>query len=179
MINSVYIAGLGCITAIGNNVAECFASLQKEEAGIATITHMDTVHQGVIPVAEVKLTNNELAELAGIPAKLSRTTLLSMIAAREALNDAAIPNLANLRAGFVSANTVGGMDKSEDFFVEFLADNNKGKLRDVYDHECGSMTEGCCCSIRFNRLHDDHQYRLLVICKCNFLWCPHDKKRLA
>jgi 3-oxoacyl-(acyl-carrier-protein) synthase len=33
------------------------------------------------------------------------------------------------------------MDKSEDFFIEFLADNNKGKLKNVFDHECGSMTE--------------------------------------
>lgn len=137
----VYIAGLGVITAIGNNVAECFASLQSGRAGMADITHMETIHRGKLPVAEVKLTNDELALMADMPAELSRTTLLSMVAAREALNDAAIPNLVNLRAGFISANTVGGMDKSEDFFVEFLADNNKGKLRNVFDHECGSMTE--------------------------------------
>jgi 3-oxoacyl-[acyl-carrier-protein] synthase-1 len=46
-----------------------------------------------------------------------------------------------LRTGFVSANTVGGMDKSLDFFTDFIADNNKGKLRNVFDHECGSVTE--------------------------------------
>jgi 3-oxoacyl-(acyl-carrier-protein) synthase len=33
------------------------------------------------------------------------------------------------------------MDKSEDFFVEFTKDNSKGKLRNVFDHECGSITE--------------------------------------
>jgi 3-oxoacyl-(acyl-carrier-protein) synthase len=33
------------------------------------------------------------------------------------------------------------MDKSEDFFRTFLANNNQGKLSNVYDHECGSMTE--------------------------------------
>ncbi|HEY8929855.1 MAG TPA: beta-ketoacyl-[acyl-carrier-protein] synthase family protein, partial [Mucilaginibacter sp.] len=32
-------------------------------------------------------------------------------------------------------------DKSEDFFIDFLKDNSKGKLRNVFDHECGSMTE--------------------------------------
>ncbi len=57
------------------------------------------------------------------------------------MNDAAIPDLATLRTGFVSANSVGGMDKSEDFFVDFLTDNSKGKLRNIFDHECGSMTE--------------------------------------
>jgi 3-oxoacyl-(acyl-carrier-protein) synthase len=33
------------------------------------------------------------------------------------------------------------MDKSEDFFVDFLADDSKGKLRYVLNHECGSVTE--------------------------------------
>jgi len=27
------------------------------------------------------------------------------------------------------------------FFIDFLADNSKGKLKNVFDHECGSMTE--------------------------------------
>ena len=36
--------------------------------------------------------NDELADMAGLPADISRTTLLSLIAAREALNDAAIPD---------------------------------------------------------------------------------------
>lgn len=141
MAQDVYIAGLGVITGIGNNVAACFDALQNRRAGIADITHIDTIYRQKLPVAEVKLTNSELAEVTGLAGDMSRTTLLSYHAAREALEDAGIPDLANLRAGFVSANTVGGMDKSEDFFVEFLKDNNKGKLRNVHDHECGSMTE--------------------------------------
>lgn len=141
MDSEVYIAGLGAITAIGNNVTECLAALQNEQAGMAGITQMKTIHQDTLPVAEVKLTNDELAVIAGLSPEISRTTLLSLIAAREALHDAAIPDLQTWRAGFVSANTVGGMDKSEDFFIKFLADNRKGKLRNVFDHECGSVTE--------------------------------------
>jgi 3-oxoacyl-(acyl-carrier-protein) synthase len=136
----VYIAGLGLITAIGNNVAECLQSLESENAGMGDITLLDTVHRGKLPVAEVKLTNEQLAELTGMDNNSSRTTMLSLMAAKEALNDCGV-DLTGLRAGLVSANTVGGMDKSEDFFVEFIADNNKGKLRNVFDHECGSITE--------------------------------------
>ena len=141
MSESVYIAGVGVITAIGNNVAENLVAFQQEKAGMGDITLLDTIHRGNLPVAEVKLNNEELARFAGISPKLSRTKLLSLVAAREALNDAAIPGFADLRSGFVSANTVGGMDKSEDFFVDFLNDSDKGKLRNVFDHECGSMTE--------------------------------------
>ena len=72
---------------------------------------------------------------------LSRTALLSSIAANEALNNASIPDLNRWRTGFISANTVGGMDKTETFFPKFLSDNEKGRLRDVVNHECGSVTE--------------------------------------
>jgi len=141
MSSSVYVAGVGVISAIGNNVAEHLTSFEQERAGMGDITLLNTIHKHQLPVAEVKLSDDELAEITGLSSTISRTALLSMVAAKEALADAAIPDFGNLRTGFVSANSVGGMDKSEDFFVEFLADNNKGKLRNVFDHECGSMTE--------------------------------------
>jgi 3-oxoacyl-[acyl-carrier-protein] synthase-1 len=141
MGSTVYIAGVGVISGIGNNVAEHLRAFEQEEAGMGNITLLDTIHKGELPVAEVKLSNDELAAMTGLPPQTSRTALLSLVAAREALNDAAIPNFGSMRTGFVSANTVGGMDKSENFFVDFLADNNKGKLRNVFDHECGSKTE--------------------------------------
>ncbi|WP_374951562.1 beta-ketoacyl-[acyl-carrier-protein] synthase family protein [Mucilaginibacter sp.] len=139
--STVYIAGLGVITAIGNNVPDHLDAFKNKRAGMAGITLVDTVHKGKLPVAEVKLTNKELIALTGLTEHNSRTALLSLAAAKEAIADAAIPNLDSLRVGLVSANTVGGMDRSEDFFVQFLQDNSKGKLKDVYDHECGSMTE--------------------------------------
>ena len=137
----VYIAGIGAITSIGNNVVQCLLSFEKGLAGMADITYLETTLRQKIPVAEVKMNNTELAEMAGVSASVSRTALLSLIAAREALNDAAIADLSSFRTGFVSGNTVGGMDKSEIFFVDFIEDNRKGKLRNVFDHECGSVTE--------------------------------------
>ena len=138
MNSTVFVAGVGVISAIGHNTAACLAALESEQAGMGDITWLDTVHRGKIPVAEVKLSNEELAGLSGLSHKISRTALLSTIAAKEALADAAIENFSSLRTGFISANTVGGMDKSEDFFADFLPDNQKGRLRDVVHHECGS-----------------------------------------
>jgi 3-oxoacyl-[acyl-carrier-protein] synthase-1 len=141
MSSTAYIAGVGVISAIGNNVPEHLAAFEREKPGMGEITMLDTIYHGKIPVAEVKLKNNELADMTGMPPDISRTTLLSLVAAQEALADAQIPDLDELRTGFVSANTVGGMDKSEDFFIDFIKDNSKGKLKNVYDHECGSITE--------------------------------------
>jgi len=136
----VFVAGLGMISAIGNNVAECISALEEGRAGIGDVSYLNTVHRGEIPVAEVKQSNHELSLLARLPGRISRTALLGMIAAREALDSAAIETLSGLRTGLISANTVGGMDKSEQFFIDFLPDHAKGKLKDVFYHECAAST---------------------------------------
>lgn len=137
----VFIAGTGIISAIGNDVAACLDALENGRAGMGRMHYLDSAHSQRLPVAEVKLGNEELAGLAGLPKTISRTALLSLIAAKEAIAQAGIENLAVLRTGFISANSVGGMDKTENFFRDFLPDNSKGRLRDVVHHECGSVTE--------------------------------------
>ncbi len=141
MSEPVFIAGVGAISAIGNSIAENLAALTNEAAGMGRMTYLDSVHRDELPVAEVKLSNEELSARSGLAPGKSRTALLSMIAAKEALDNAAIENISTLRTGFVSANSVGGMDKTEQFFTEFITDRSKGKLRNVVDHECGSITE--------------------------------------
>ena len=137
----VFIAGTGIISAIGNHVAECLDALENGRAGMGQMRYLHSAHGNRLPVAEVKLDNEELAQLAGLPKIKSRTALLSLVAAKEALASAGIEKIKDLRTGFISATSVGGMDKTENFFTEFLSDNSKGKLRDVINHECGSVTE--------------------------------------
>jgi 3-oxoacyl-[acyl-carrier-protein] synthase-1 len=138
---SLPIAGLGIISAIGNNVAENLASLKAYADGIGTMQHLHSAHKDSLPVAEVKLTNAELAELCGLPAHISRTALLSAVAAQQALADAGIGNPLAFRTGFISANTTGGMDKTEEFYESYLANPKSGQLRQIVNHECGAVTE--------------------------------------
>lgn len=140
MSASVYISGTGVISAIGNNVAENVGSLISGKAGMQAMQRLQSIHKDNLPVAEVKLSNEALAALAGLPAHTSRTALLSTVAAREALTSSGI-DITNWRTGFISANSVGGMDKTEDFFEDFLKDNSNGHLREVINHECGAVTE--------------------------------------
>ena len=141
--SDIFVAGLGAISAIGNNVAECLSSLENELAGIGDIAYLETEHRGTIPVAEVKRSNAELASRMEVSPGISRTALLSLTAAREALENAGIGSgiFDRWRTGFISANTVGGMDKTEKFFAGFLSDPQNGRLRDVLQHECGAVTE--------------------------------------
>lgn len=137
----VYIAGIGAVSAIGNNVAASLTALQTEEACMGAMTLLKSIHSATLPVAEVKLSNKELAQQLGASENISRTALLSMLAAKEALDNAAIPGLEKLRSGFISANTVGGMDLTEKFFTPFLKNSSGGRLRNVVNHECGAVTE--------------------------------------
>lgn len=138
---AVYVAGVGVVSAIGNDTKSCLHSLENGVAGIGDITSIDTIHKNKLPVAEVKLSNRQLAAATGLPAHVSRTALLALLAAREALTDAGLAGIQGLRTGFISANSVGGMDKTETFFPGFLTSNNSGRLQNVVHHECGAVTE--------------------------------------
>jgi 3-oxoacyl-(acyl-carrier-protein) synthase len=46
MSKPVYIAGLGVISAIGNNVADHLVAFKNEAAGMGAITHFESVHKG-------------------------------------------------------------------------------------------------------------------------------------
>jgi 3-oxoacyl-[acyl-carrier-protein] synthase-1 len=137
----IFIAGLGVISAIGNSVPETLASFAAGMPGMGNTSLLNTIHKDQLPVAEVKLDNNALAALAALPASVPRTALLSMVAAKEALLDAGITDLSSFRTGFISANTTGGMDRSENFFASFRQDNSSGHLRDIVHHECGAVTD--------------------------------------
>ncbi|POY36548.1 beta-ketoacyl-[acyl-carrier-protein] synthase family protein [Solitalea longa] len=140
-MTEVYVAGLGIISAIGTSVNETLSSFEQHRTGIDDIRFLDTIYRGQLPVAEVKLSNDQLSALSGLPENVSRTALLSTVAAKEAWVDAGIGSPSKFRTGFISANSVGGMDKSENFFIDFLKDAGSGDLNDVKHHECGSITE--------------------------------------
>lgn len=138
---SVFVAGVGVISAIGNNRMECISALKDGRSGIGPISYLHTRHKYGFPVGEVKLSNIELANKTSLDVNLPRTALLSLIAAQEALTEANIPNLESLRIGFVSANSVGGMDLTEDFYKNYLLNNNKGRLKKIVNHGCGSISQ--------------------------------------
>jgi len=143
MQRRVVVTGMGIVSAIGNNVEETLKSLLGSESGVSKISILQTAISATHPAAEVKKTNEELRAAGHLPEGnfYSRTTLLGMIAAKQALSSAKIANVKSLRTGFISATSVGGMDRTEIFYDEFLKDNSRGHLRDVITHDCGESTE--------------------------------------
>jgi len=136
----VYVAGTGVISAIGNSIPETLKSFENHSSGIGKVSLFDTIHENTLPVGEVKIPNTQLADNLSVNSSLSRTALLGIQAAREAVAASRV-NVSKWRTGLISATTVGGMDKTENFFVDFLKNPSKGRLRNVVHHECGSSTE--------------------------------------
>ena len=158
----IYVTGLGVVSGIGIGVSENIEALQQGKHGIGKITLFPTALD--VPVSEVKRSNEELKQLLSLPPQrtVSRTALLGMIAAKEAMEDAGLnlrissnqpknqlPNQSitsqkdqqPLRIGFISATSVGGMDLSERFYESFKKNPKQGRLREVISHDCGASTE--------------------------------------
>lgn len=118
MSESLFITGAGVVSAIGVGKAETLASLISGKTGIGRMKYLHSVHDD-LPVGEVKLDNAEMARMLGTePSEgLSRTVLLGRLALREALGQAGLTAADIAVAPFISATTVGGMDRRELFYA--------------------------------------------------------------
>jgi len=135
----IYITGIGAITAIGNNIAENYISLKEKKTGVDKITQLDTIHKNKIPIAEVKLTDDELLNNLNLKKKDSytRTSLLGIKAAKEAVKSAGIYNINKYKTGIISATTGAGMVESEKYYQKFLNTdfaNDFIKTHEAADH---------------------------------------------
>ncbi|MBV6405350.1 MAG: beta-ketoacyl-[acyl-carrier-protein] synthase family protein [Flavobacteriales bacterium] len=114
----VAITGIGAISALGTGIAAQLEGLREGRSGIGRLAHLPLPFPELW-FGEVKASNADLATLAGVEAEHSRTVLLGLIAAREALQDAGLGVGADI--DLLSASTVGGMDRSEAFATRWMA----------------------------------------------------------
>ena len=141
-MKDIVITGVGIVSAIGNSTSSVLESLKNETSGIGKIRHLASIHEE-LPVGEVKLSNEELAEILKLEQKnqnlISRTTLMGAVALRQALKDANISCLGNKRIAFINGTTVGGMDITEQYFSRMKTDDACLEILDK--HDCGSCSE--------------------------------------
>lgn len=137
MQSKVAITGMGIISSIGTTVEENFHSLTTKKTGISRLENFDSKHKDVIKVGEIKITNEELANLLNLPREhaFTRTSLLGAYAAKQAVNHAKVMDINAERTGLISSTTVGGMDMTEKHykkydahpeFIPFIKSHNTG-----------------------------------------------------
>jgi len=144
MSSKVFITGIGIISAIGNNVEETLSSLQKGESGIGKLDNFSSRHRDHLAVGEIKESDDLLKTRCGVSqtSRYSRTSLLGMIAAKEAMLNAGIIDISQFRTGIVSATSVGGMGVAENHFLEYLDPDDDNKFLDYINTlDCSDSTE--------------------------------------
>ena len=136
----ILITGMGVVSAIGVGQAETLDALLDNRSGVGPLAYLKTEHKE-FPVGEVKLTDAEMRSRLGIPetAITTRTALMGMLALEEALRDARLTPDMLPQVGFISGTTVGGMDMSEQFYLDYIS--SEAHKEYIAVHDCGSCTE--------------------------------------
>lgn len=139
MMEPIVITGAGIVSAIGNDKQETLASLRAGKTGVGQLKYLQTGHKE-FPVGEVKLSNEEMKQMLGICSEpTTRTSLMGMLAMREALAEGKLLDTREHMPILVSGTTVGGMDKSELYYLDYL--DNDSKTEYIMTHDCGATTE--------------------------------------
>ena len=142
MNNNIVITGEGIICAIGQDKPSVLDSLQHKHSGIGTMQFLRSCHKE-LPVGEVPLSNDDMRSQLGVKdTMINRTTLMGMLAVRQALEDAGIQCDAvkekPLRLVLISGTTVAGMDITEDLFDQFS--HSDAALQCLRYHSAGAST---------------------------------------
>ncbi len=128
MERRVVITGMGAITPIGNNVEETWEGIKNKKCGIDKITLFDTEGFKTSLAAEVKnIDFSEHFETKQIK-RTDRSSLLAIIAAREAFKDSGITseNTDLDRVGVFVSSGIGGLNTlQEQCEVNCLKGNNR------------------------------------------------------
>lgn len=124
-MTKVFVTGMGVISAIGNNLAENLDSLKKAKSGIRPIEILDSIHRGKWSAAEIPYSTSSLIEMVASSDNkpFTRGILFSLIAAKEAIEDAGITTSELEYMPIIGANTVGGMDMTEQYYNNFESAN--------------------------------------------------------
>lgn len=140
-MTDIVITGAGIVSAIGIGKEETLRSLREERSGIRPLRYLKTDHHE-FPVGEVQLSNDEMCALLGIdPAQqpTTRTALMGMVALKEALEESGLTADSYPQIPLISGTTVGGMDKSEQYYLDFLENDSRNEY--IRTHDCGACTE--------------------------------------
>ena len=129
------------MSAIGVGKAETLLSLREQRSGIRPLRYLKTDHHE-FPVGEVQLSNDEMCVMLGIDPSIqptTRTALMGMVALKEALDEARLQPEDYPTVPLISGTTVGGMDKSELYYLDFLENDSRNEY--IRTHDCGACTE--------------------------------------
>jgi 3-oxoacyl-(acyl-carrier-protein) synthase len=152
MALDIAITGAGIISALGLGLEKTRQNLLAGNCAINSPKHLETAHSD-LPCGEVDLSDVQLYEMCGKDSSLplSRSSLLGILAARQAEEDAALEK--GTRVALISGTTVGGMDITERHFLDYFKGNEFDSLIPL--HLDGSATDPIADSLKSNVVFTD------------------------
>lgn len=144
MSSRVLVTGIGSVSSIGLNIQELTDSILSSNSGVSRKTRLDSILARSLPTAQIQLSDAQLkSRIPGLSPKhiYSRTALLGMLAASEAVAMAGLTAEDCKAAGLVNSTSAGGMDKGEFFYADYLKSPTKGNLKFAQTHDCGDAAE--------------------------------------
>src|SRR5882724_7061282 len=136
----ILITGMGCLSAIGNNVSENHLSLSQGNCGIRAERRFASRYSGLLPFGEIEAGTDELKDRLRISdAGVTRTTLLALHAFREAVSDAGLtlPQITSSDTALVGATTVGGICLTDELYRDANSKISGSPFFSSYD--CASV----------------------------------------
>jgi 3-oxoacyl-[acyl-carrier-protein] synthase II len=123
----VVVTGLGCISPVGNTVADAWSNLLAGRSGIGPITRFDASAMSCRIVGEVKNFDLESYISAKEARTMDRFIHYGIAAAAQAIQDAGLPSGEALgeeeacRIGVVIGSGIGGLPLIEETHIEYTA----------------------------------------------------------
>lgn len=139
-MTDIVITGMGIISALGNGVEATADALLHSKTGVGKMRFLKTKHND-LPAGEVPFSDDQLRNILNISKDfaITRTPLLGRVALNEAVEMAKLNEATMAQIAFVSGTTVGGMEKSEQFYHDFLENDDKNEY--IALHDCGACTD--------------------------------------
>ncbi len=140
-MSRIAVTGLGVISALGNTLEENHSRLKKSDSGLTSLELFKTRYANSLRFGEIKRETAELKDFLKTPnSDITRTTLLALHAAKEALHDSGLDEkeISSSRTALISGSTVGGMCLTDELYHDANRKENGSPFISSYD--CGSVS---------------------------------------
>jgi len=145
MAERVVVTSVGIISALGIGKEAHIAALRSGLSGVHYARHLQSVHAAELMLGEADLSNDQLAVMNGLPTGdngYTRTTLLALTAMQDLLKTTDINLLKNEPFAFINANTVGGMSKVEDMYLDLISEYTQPEnIKYIDTLDCAESTQ--------------------------------------
>ncbi len=145
MAERVVVTGIGIISALGTGRDAHISSLRHGRTGVTPAIHLQSIHTAEFVLGEIPASNDDLAISLGLPTGdngYTRTTLLSLAAMQDLLQNTDVDLLRREALAFINANTVGGMSKMEDIYMDVISPHgDERNIKYINTLDCADSTE--------------------------------------